>query len=180
MSTLALPTTADDILAALVKQTGDSIHAAELAFSQGARRCDFWTISANSSSGFKAIAYEIKVSRADFNRDSAIKQREARLFSDRFYYVTPVGLIRPDECPDWAGLIEFDGATLRSKIQAPLRDKDGPSWEFVVSLIRSSGNINRDADLLRQRALFAERTLAEVKRRLREAGLQPWEYGINS
>lgn len=172
--------TADEILAALVKQAGDGIYAAELAFSQGARRCDFWAISANSSSGFKANAYEIKVSRADFKRDSAIKQREARLFSDRFYYVTPVGLIRPDECPDWAGLIEFDGANLKTRINAPLRDKDAPSWEFVVALIRQSGNINRDADLLRKRALHAERTLAEVERKLRAAGHQPWQFGINT
>lgn len=170
--------TADEILDALVRQAGDSIYAAELAFSQGARRCDFWRISANSSCGFKADAYEIKVSRADFKRDNAIKQREARLFSDRFFYVTPQGLIAREECPDWAGLIEYDGEKLKTVVPAPLRDKDAPSWEFVVSLIRQSGNINRDADMLRKRALYAERTLATVKESLRTAGLEPWKYGI--
>lgn len=86
--------TADEILAALVKQAGDSIYAAELAFSQGARRCDFWTISANSSSGFKANAYEIKVSRADFKRDSAIKQRRAPTPDALDYFPTPPWVTR--------------------------------------------------------------------------------------
>ena len=79
----------EEILEALVRSVGDAIFATELAFCQGARRCDFWTISANSSAGFKARAYEIKISRQDFKRDTAIKQREARLFSDQFYYVAP-------------------------------------------------------------------------------------------
>lgn len=172
--------TADTILTQLVEEAGsNSIYAAELAFSQGARRCDFWRISANSSAGFKAVAYEIKVSRADFKKDSAIKQREARLFSDQFYYVTPEGLLKKDEVPDWAGLIETDGTRLTKKLQAPTRDKDGPSWEFVVSLIRNSGNIQRDSDLLRQRAVYAERKLREVEACLRKEGLEPWRFGIS-
>lgn len=171
--------TADAIVAALVTKAGDdSIYACELAFTGGARRCDFWTISPNGSAGYKAVAYEIKVSRQDFKRDTAIKQREARLFSDLFYYVTPPGLIRREEVPEWAGLIEFDGQHLSYRLQAPHRDKDGPSWELVVSLIRNSGKVNRDTDLLRKRCLFAERQLRDVESKLRAAGLQPWEYGI--
>lgn len=170
---------ANAILAALVAKAGEtSIYASELAFTGGARRCDFWTISPNGSAGYKAIAYEIKVSRADFKKDSAIKQREARLFSDLFYYVTPPGLIRREEVPEWAGLIEFDGKALSYRLTAPHRCKDAPSWELIVSLIRNSGKVNRDTDLIRQRCLFAERKLREVEKRLRAEGLEPWQFGL--
>jgi hypothetical protein len=172
--------TADDILDALVKSAGDAIFATELAMSGGDRRCDFWTISPNGSAGFKAVAYEIKISRADYRRDHAFKQREARLFSDQFFYVTPAGLVKREEVPDWAGLIEFDGAALKKVVHAPLRDKDGPTWQFVVSLIRNSGKINRDTDLLKARLRLAERQVRDVTAALKKRGLQPWEFGILS
>lgn len=169
---------AQQIVEALVKTLGDAIWATELAFSQGARRCDLWTISANSSAGFKARAYEIKISRADFRRDTAVKQREARLFSDQFFYVTPAGLIRPDEVPDWAGLIEFADGQFKTVLQAPYRDKDAPTWELVVSLIRNSGNVNRDTDLLKIRALTAERKIAAASKAIEAAGRKPWQFGL--
>ena len=170
--------TAEHILDALIAKAGDSIFASELQLSGGDRRCDFWTISPNSSAGFHAVAYEIKVSRQDFKRDHAIKQREARLYSDRFFYVAPAGMIKKEEVPDWAGLMEFDGESLRTVVNAPIRDKDAPSWQFVVSLIRTAGKINRDTDILKKRALHAERQVREASKKLRAAGLQPWQYGI--
>src|SRR5688572_10827915 len=99
---------AAEILDFLVADCDDTmIWATELAMSTGARRCDFWTIAPWQSKGYLATAYEIKVSRADFKRDTYEKQREARLFSDRFYYVTPAGLLKTTDIPDWAGLIEI-------------------------------------------------------------------------
>lgn len=170
--------TAIEILDALAARAGDVIFATELSFSQGARRCDYWTISANSSAGFKAKAYEIKVSRADFKRDTSIKQREARLFSDQFFYVTPKGLISPNEVPDWAGLIEFSYGKFKTIVPAPYRDKDAPTWELVVSLIRNSGQINRDTDRLKVRLREAERKIGFVEGSLRKAGLEPWRFGL--
>jgi hypothetical protein len=167
-----------EILDALSRQVGDAIFATELAFCGGARRCDFWTISPNSSAGFKARAYEVKVSRADFRRDTAMKQREARLFSDQFFYVTPPGLVRPEEVPDWAGLIEFDGVSLKTIVPAPYRDKDAPTWELVVSLIRNSGHINRDTDLLKLRLREAERTIRRARKLIEDAGRMAWEFGL--
>lgn len=169
---------AQQIVEALAASLGDAIYATELAFCQGARRCDLWTISANSSAGFKARAYEIKISRADFRRDTAIKQREARLFSDQFYYVTPAGLIRAEEVPDWAGLIEYADGRFRTVIQAPYRDKDAPTWELVVSLIRNSGNVNRDTDLLKLRLREAERKISHARRSIELQGRKAWEFGL--
>lgn len=170
--------TADDILAVLIAEAGDAIFATELAMSGGDRRCDFWTISPNGSHGFRATAYEIKVTRQDFRRDHAGKQREARLYSDRFFYVTPPGMVLPQEVPDWAGLIECHGDRTKTIVHAPLRDKDAPSWQFVVSLIRNSGKVNRDTDALKQRLRAAERQVRAAKAKLQEEGFQPWQFGI--
>lgn len=170
---------AQEITEALAASLGDAIFATELAFCQGARRCDLWTISANSSAGFRARAYEVKISRADFRRDNAVKQREARLFSDQFYYVTPAGLLKPDEVPDWAGLIEYTDGAFKTTIQAPYRDKDAPTWELVVSMIRNSGNINRDTDLLKIRVRQAERKIAYAKAAIEKAGRKAWEFGLD-
>lgn len=169
---------AQQIVEALAASLGDAIFATELAFCQGARRCDLWTISANSSAGFKARAYEVKISRADFRRDTAIKQREARLFSDQFFYVTPAGLIRPEEVPDWAGLIEYTDGKFKTVIGAPYRDKDAPTWELVVSLIRNSGNVNRDTDLLKMRVREAERKISRAAKAVELRGIKAWEIGL--
>lgn len=169
---------AQEIVEALAASLGDAIFATELAFCQGARRCDLWTISANSSAGFKARAYEVKISRTDFKRDTAIKQREARLFSDQFFYVTPAGLLRPDEVPDWAGLIEYRDGGFKTIVPAPYRDKDAPTWELVVSLIRNSGNVNRDTDLLKLRLRDAERKISRAAKAIENAGRKAWEFGL--
>lgn len=108
------------------------------------RAIDIWAIEPNASKGCTAVSYEVKCSRSDFLKDmkDPLKQRGARLFSDQFYFVTPPGLLRAGEVPDWAGLLEpFNGATeewpyLTTVVPAPFRSKDAPSWPFVVSMLR--------------------------------------------
>jgi hypothetical protein len=152
-----LPDAAAAILEALIARASTGcIWATELAFTGGARRADFWKMEVGASKGFQATAYEIKISRADFRRDTPVKQREARLYSDRFYYVAPLGLIKPDEVPEWAGLMEFGPKGLVTTVPAPMRSKDAPSWELVVSLFRNSGEIRRDTDVMRSSLYFAQ------------------------
>lgn len=173
--------TAGDILDVLVAHTDDTmIWASELAMSTGARRCDFWTIAPWQSKGYLATAYEIKVSRADFKRDNHGKQREARLFSDRFYYATPPGMLKPEEIPDWAGLIEIHDGKTKIVVPAPLRDKDAPSWELIVSLLRNSGTIRRDADIVRKERDRLKRMVRDADTKLRAAGHMPWQFGIHT
>lgn len=173
--------TAAEILDALIASTDETmIWASELSLSTGARRCDFWTIAPWQSKGYLATAYEIKVSRADFRRDTHGKQREARLFSDRFYYVTPPAMLRAEEVPDWAGLLEILDGKPKIIVPAPLRDKDAPSWELIVSLLRNSGQIRRDADLIRKERDRLKRMLQNASDRIRAAGRQPWEMGLPS
>lgn len=109
------------------------------------RRIDLWALDCAPSRGNPAIAYEVKVSRSDFLKDlqSMVKQRGARMYSNEFWYAAPKGLIRPDEIPVWAGLLEIDPEQMDAEwytgtqtIPAPHREKARPSWPFIVSLIR--------------------------------------------
>ena len=102
------------------------------------RRIDLFMISAEK--GNYTTAFEIKVSRADFLKDikNNLKQRGARLYSNNFYYVAPKGMLKPDEIPMWAGLIEydFDKKQFQKIIPAPLQNRNNPSWSLICSLVR--------------------------------------------
>lgn len=134
----------------------------ELANSTGGRadrRIDLFALAAWPSGGFETIAFEIKVSRGDFLRDikDPLKQRHARLYCGQFYFVTPPGLLKPGEIPDWAGLKEFrfgeeipDHARkyfgekthhdpdIRTVVAAPDLPRIHPTWPFVASLLRTA------------------------------------------
>lgn len=102
------------------------------------RRIDLFTIS--SQKGNYTTAYEIKVSRADFLKDikNDLKQRGARLYSSNFYYVAPKDMIKTEEIPIWAGLMEYDfeNKVFRVKVPAPLQSRNTPSWSLICSLVR--------------------------------------------
>lgn len=146
--------TADEILSALIALSDDKIWASELALLSNTRRIDFWTLEPAASKGFRAQAYEIKISRADFKRDSEEKQQGALAYADRFWYVTPPGLIQKAELPAWAGLQEWDGKLFQVVRRAPMRAKKEPDWEFVVSLLRNCGDQRRDVGLLKAQLAF--------------------------
>jgi len=131
----------------------------ELSNSTGGRferRVDLFAIAAWPSGGFETIAYEVKVSRSDFQRDikQPLKQRHGRLYASQFYFATPPGLLKPEEMPDWAGLIEVEAAepikvyaeagyveTIRHhcaiRVSAPDLPRIHPTWPFVASLMRA-------------------------------------------
>jgi hypothetical protein len=62
------------------------------------------------TNGYTAI--EIKVSRADFKRDTEEKRRAWRDHTRRFVYATPKGLVSPDEVADGCGLWEYEDGVL--------------------------------------------------------------------
>lgn len=165
--------TAKTIVEVLTAWSSDAIWASELDFFTGKRRIDFWTMVPMKSRGFLATAYEIKVSREDFRRDTDEKQSGALVFSDRFYYVTPPGLLAKADLPAWAGLLECDGQRLTTIRRAPVRSKQEPTWEFVVSLMRNCGEARRDIGIIKsQLAYFQSRD--EAARRM-DRMRSPWE-----
>lgn len=144
--------TADDILDALIAISHDKIWAVELPFRGSSTRIDFWTLATVRSKAFRTIAYEIKISRADFRRDNEKKQRGALHYSDRFFYVTPPSLVTRDEVPEWAGLMEWHGVYpepgFKVVKKAPMHTKSEPDWGVIVDIIRNSGQCRRDISLI--------------------------------
>ena len=67
------------------------------------RRLDAWAMLCTWSP-VTLIGYEIKVSRSDFRADD--KWREYLPLCTRFFFVTPAGLLRPEEVESPAGLLE--------------------------------------------------------------------------
>lgn len=143
------PMTSQDILDGLIGYSDDKIWATELAFFAGMRRIDFWTLEPAASQGFRACSYEIKISRADFRRDNDEKQSGALMYSDRFWYVTPPDLLTKNDLPAWAGLQEWNGKSFRVIRRAPKLEKQGPTWDLLVSILRNSGDCRRDVGLLK-------------------------------
>lgn len=110
-------------------------------YTGGANRAiDLWAINTYKSKAHKAIAYEIKRSRSDFLRDvkkADKKHRGAKAYSDEFFYVAPEGMIKAEELPPWAGLIEIKPNGWLIKEVEPLpSDKLRPSWNLMCSILR--------------------------------------------
>lgn len=112
------------------------------------RRADLFVIEANKNPF--CYTYEIKVSRQDFKKDieDNHKQDLARLFSHFVYYVAPKGLLKTEEIPLWAGLIEVDlsesikvmpcgvSTGIKYSKHAPQLQPVNPTWNIVASAIR--------------------------------------------
>lgn len=145
------PITAADIVAALHKQWArfdNCIALAELRVGTGYgkdadQRIDFWAMEAIPSKRFRRVAYEIKVSRADFLNELKQPRKRARalLLSNEFYFVTLPGIVKVGELPPEAGLIETGerwrgNLELTTKHAAPWRDGYPPTWQFLAAVAR--------------------------------------------
>lgn len=118
------------------------------------RRIDFFVIS--TCAGNETIAFEIKTSKKDFKHDIAndLKQRGARLYANKFYYITPKDLLNDEDkkkIPVWAGLLEYDieknrrcpkNVYFTQKIPAPLHAKAMPSWGLICAITRKVKRMN--------------------------------------
>lgn len=102
-------------------------------------RIDAWAMNCYPSKKLAKLAFEIKVSRADFLREMARpRKREFALsVSNQFYFVTPPGLVMAGELPHDCGLmvVNADGE-IKIVQPAPERLCDRPSWLFIASLGR--------------------------------------------
>jgi hypothetical protein len=104
------------------------------------QRLDAFALNLYPSKEHMRIVYEIKVSRSDFQHEikNPMKRKQGLELSNEFYFVTPVGLVRPEEIPEECGLIEVhDNLTSRIKVRAPKRTEAlEPSWGFIASIAR--------------------------------------------
>lgn len=97
-------------------------HKAYLETGKAIRRID-----ALMMAGTKRTAIEVKVTRADFKRDTAQKRAPWAAITHRFVYAVPAGLVTPEEVPDGCGLWEVRGdgrvdVTKRARINKDAAD----------------------------------------------------------
>lgn len=96
------------------------------------------------TSGYTAI--EIKVTRADFKRDTLEKRRAWQAHCRRFIYAAPAGLLTASEIPDGCGLWEFDGRRLTVAKRATINKTPTPFPRAVFdSMLYRVSNYERAA-----------------------------------
>lgn len=119
------------------------------------RRIDFLLMRTGRRSKplHERIALEVKVTRADFKRDTAAKRAAWFAVADRFAYVTPKGLILPSELPEGCGLMEYDANAifgsdrLKWTVNAPKKGEPTPfTTQFFAYLM---GRASRAEQALR-------------------------------
>jgi hypothetical protein len=101
------------------------------------RRVDAMAINRWASRGYERMAFEIKRSRGDFLgelKDPA-KREESGQVADRFWFVTPAGMVQLDEVPGDCGLVWVDeDGRVSIKRKAPKREK-APTNRHLVGAI---------------------------------------------
>lgn len=80
----------------------DEFGMAEVEAGRSGYRLDFWSMRMSWTKRM-TTGYEVKVSRDDWRRD--IKWGSYLPYCERFYFVVPAGLIRPEEVSPECGLL---------------------------------------------------------------------------
>ena len=106
------------------------------------RWIDGYALNCWRSKGFKRIAFEVKVSRADFLQElrQPAKRQLALDWSHEYYFVTPPGLCTVTEIPSKLGLITLDpadGFRYNKVKRATVREAKPIGVEQAVSLARN-------------------------------------------
>lgn len=123
-------------------QRGICLTFSELSNSTGmslVRYIDFYVLHLYAMHSWLSVAYEVKVSRGDFFAELRDPQKRefALTVSNQFYFATPPRLVRPDEVPAEAGLVEVSaGGYVRVVKRAPERKREAAPWGFVAALAR--------------------------------------------
>ena len=102
------------------------------------QRLDALAINLWPSSKFARVAFEIKISRADFMREinNPVKREYAMLLAHQFYFVVPEGLVGPDAIPPDCGLATVHGSQMSIVKQAPKHECEPLPQTFLAVLAR--------------------------------------------
>lgn len=115
------------------------------------RRLDAFAISAWASTGYRRVAYEIKVSRSDWLNElrDPEKSWQGRNLSNQFYFALGPGVYRKGDVaklPPGCGILEvLSGADVRRIRTARVRDAEPMPTEFVIGLMRRLAQMRQEA-----------------------------------
>ncbi|MGH2361611.1 MAG: hypothetical protein ACRDGM_13860 [bacterium] len=108
------------------------------------QRVDAWAIDLYPSHRMERVAYEVKVTREDFLREikNPEKRRAALRLSNKFWFVAPPGIVKPEEVPLDCGLLESSELPRHytgfvETVRAPWRDTPAPTWRLICGCCAS-------------------------------------------
>ncbi len=108
------------------------------ATANAGRTIDLFALNCWRSGGFRAVAYEVKVSRGDFMRELAdpSKRSPAEALAAECYFATPPSLVKVDEVPEGWGLIECGDGGCKVRKAATQRRIEAWPIAFCAALAR--------------------------------------------
>lgn len=116
----------------------------EVAYDVGRRRLirrfDFVAANVCAGHGFTVVGVEIKISRSDFlaeHRDPT-KFGTLRKMTHVAYYAVPAGLLKKDELPDGAGLLELRSDGRLREMVKPVRNPEADLSMTLAGMLRRS------------------------------------------
>ena len=126
---------------------------------------EFWP-----SKGCEITGYEIKVSRSDWlsEMNAPEKSQAVSQFCDRWYLVSPKGVLGIDELPKTWGHIVATEDKLRTAIKAPKRETEGVDRYFMASLMRSIVRKYSDHKLMEEKIRKAREDERKYQKDLNE------------
>ncbi len=109
---------------------------------EGDQRIDAFALHTWPSKKYRRVAYEVKVSRSDLNRelDQSWKCEAALALSNEFYLVAPMDVLIggiTDRFPETWGVMSFHKDQITTIKRALWRDTDLPPYSFMLSLARN-------------------------------------------
>jgi len=128
------------------------------------RTADAFCISLWPSRGLWTAGFELKVSRADWQKELKQPHKAERFFNYCDYWwlvVTDKAIVQPGELPETWGLLAVVGGKLKAIIEAPRNEAIAMPRSFLASLLRQA-----------QEQLNPRRELDRVQREGYEKGIK--------
>lgn len=142
---------ATDVKAAIRQRFAGSEWAVffEVADGTGAnsrRYADAVAMNLWPSRGLELHGFEIKVSRSDWLSELKNPEKSAAIqqYCDRWWIITPAGIIKPGEMPPTWGQYEVsDKGQIRQIIAAPKLEAKDINRNFIAALLRRAGEVDQ-------------------------------------
>jgi hypothetical protein len=136
------------------------------------------------SRGLEVHGFEIKVSRSDWLSELKKPEKSAAIqqYCDRWWIITPAGIIKPGELPPtWGQYQVSESGQITQVVAAPALQPMPVDRAFVAALLRRAGAVDQDevysivqkqvqeqADQIRKNANYEVERLTENYKKLRE------------
>ena len=87
-----------------------------------------------------SVVVECKISRADFlaDRDKPFRRKSDLGMGCERYYLSPAGLIRPEELPAGWGLLELQGREIERSVSSSGKLRSARGFRYEMNLLLSS------------------------------------------